>query len=181
MSGFKHFIVFSLIQIILFVMFYYIGKNNDKEILKNIDKEHVIIKYPKAYIWVGIADILFCSVFLFLMIFYPNGTESWWVFVGFGFFDLLGLAIFLNAIMWKIDVFKSKDYFLYRPLFKTYKIKYDDCLWYKYEYLNSKIKTIKQTIHIEMGITNLEYLLAMLDKHKIKELKKETQKKKTKE
>lgn len=180
MSAFEHFIVFSLIQIILFVTFYYIGKNNDKEILKNIEKEHVIIKYPKTYTWVGIADILFCSICLVLMVFFPNGTESWWVFVIFGSFVLLGLAIFLNTLMWRIDIFKNEDYFLYRPLFKTYKIKYDNCLWYKYEHLNSKIKTTKQTIHIEVGITNLEYLLAMLDEHEIKELTKETQKKKTK-
>lgn len=180
MSAFEHFIVFSLIQIILFLMFYYIGKNNDKEILKNIDKEHVIIKYPKAYIRVGIVDILFCSACLFFMRFFPNGTETWWVYIICISFDLLGIAISLNAFMWRIDIFKSEDYFLYRSLFKTYKIKYDDCLWYKYEHFNSKIKTTKQTIHIEIGITNLEYLLAMLDKHEIKELKKGNTKEKTK-
>ena len=168
MSAFEHFIVFSLIQIILFLMFYYIGKNNDKEILKNIDKEHVIIKYPKAYIWVGIVDILFCSICIYFLI-YPNkifmpvGKYLGLLLLLFGLFDLLGLAIFLNALMWRIDIFKSEDYFLYRSLFKTYKIKYDDCLWYKYEHFNSKIKTTKQTIHIEIGITNLEYLLAMLE------------------
>ena len=173
-------IAFAIIPIVLYIIFYFIDKHNDKEIIKNLTENHVVIKTPTAFLWIGIFGSLFCSICLLIMIFFPNGTETWWVFIIFGSFDLLGLYIIFNTLIWKIEIFKDKEYFLYKPLFKTYKINYNDCLYFtKKDNGVLVIKTNTKTVNANAFFTNNEFLPAMLIEHGVKEIK-ETKKKKTK-
>lgn len=180
MHGMELFIVHIVTIVILYAVFDSIDKHNDKEMMKSLTKEHVVLKYPKAYIWVGVFIILFSSTLLFFMIFYPNGTEALWVFILFGLVDLSGIAMALNALMWRIDVFKSENYFLYRQLFKTYKIEYNNCSWVKFKNFNITVKTDKRTLHLEVFITNIDSLTFMLHKYGVKEIDEETNNKKKK-
>lgn len=168
MSGFERFITFALIQIAVYVIIYFISKEKDDEIIKSIKNEHIIIRTPRLFLLVGIIGISVCTTFIFLMLFYPNGTEAWWVFIIFGSGDLLGMYIISNTLIWKIEVFRNENYFLYRKSpFKTYKIKYEDCLYFQ-ENINKGVlivKTNKKTVTANMLFTNYECLPAMLIKN----------------
>ncbi len=177
MSGFERFIAYALIPIVLYVIFYFVDKQNDKKAIINLEKEHIIIRTPNAFLWIGIIGTLIFSIFILFTIFpnnisSPIGKNIWWVLLIFCSFDLLGIYIIFNTLVWKIEIFKTKDYFLYKPLFKTYKIKYKDCLWFTIKDNGVLvIKTNTKNVNANTFFTNYEFLLAMLVKHGVKEIK----------
>lgn len=169
MTPFIRYIVLALIPIILNIILNRIENKNNKNIIKNRANEHITIQTPKAFLWIGSIGSLFCSICLIYMIFFPNGTETWWVYIIFVSFDLLGIYIIFNTLVWKIEIFQTKDYFLYKPLFKTYKIKYEDCLWFIIKDNGVLvIKTNTKTVNANTFFTNYEFLPAMLIKHGVK-------------
>ena len=115
----------ALIPLLLGILLSSIDRRNSKEIIENLTKEHIVIRLPKAYLWVGCLDISFFVTCIFLMAWYPNETASAWVYVLFVLFALLGIVIVLETQIWKIDIFRSENYFLCRTLpFKKYMIRY---------------------------------------------------------
>ena len=81
-----------------------------------------------------------------------------------------GKTIIMAALIWKIDVFKSKDYFLYRTIFfRNYTIYYSDCICYEFKGNGICLKTSFKTFQIDGNATNFEFILAMLVKNKVKE------------
>lgn len=183
MSGFERIIAYALIPIVLYVIFYFVDKQNDKKTIKNIEKEHIIIRTSNTFLWIGIIGTLIFSIFILFTIFpnnifSPIGKNMWWVLLILCFFELLGIYIVFNTLVWKIEIFQTKDYFLYKPLFKTYKIKYEDCLWFIIKDNGVLvIKTNTKTVNANTFFTNYEFLLTMLVKHGVKEIKKEKIKK----
>lgn len=186
MTPFIRYIMLALIPIILNIIFNRIGNKNSKNIIKNQTNEHITIQTPKAFLWIGIIGSLFCSICIYFLIFpnkifIPVGKHLWWVCIIFVSFDLLGIYIIFNTLVWKIEIFQNKDYFLYKPLFKTYKIKYEDCLWFLIKDNGVLvIKTNTKTVNANTFFTNYGFLPAMLIKHKIKQLQEEPKNKKTK-
>lgn len=162
----------ALIPLLLGILLSSIDRRNSKEIIENLTKEHIVIRLPKAYLWVGCLDISFFVTCIFLMAWYPNETASAWVYVLFVLFALLGIVIVLETQIWKIDIFRSENYFLCRTLpFKKYMIRYSDCVSYRFLANTLVLKTRGKTFHIDAHTTNLEFLLAMLTQHKITETK----------
>ena len=164
-------ISFALIPIILGAISYSIEKNNGKELLESLTKEHVILRMPKAYIWIGCICSLGFGTFIFLMIMFPNGTEAPWVFISFSLFILLGIYIILKTLLWKADVFKSEEYFCIRPFLKTYRIQYSDCVYFKDLKQGFVIKTEKKKFRVLEEVANAEVLSAMLTKHGVNKIK----------
>lgn len=161
----------ALIPILLGVLLSNVGKNNYDKIETNLQKEHVVIHFPKAYLWVGCIDISFFISCLLLMILYPNNTADFWIFFLFLAFALLGIFIVVETRIWKIEIFRHKEFFIYRTMFyKTYKIKYQECDYYKLGTNIVKLKTQTKTFYIDNKVTNLEFLLAMLSAYNIKRL-----------
>jgi len=160
-------LTYSIIGLVVNTLYTSIYKTHVKEILLNLKNEHVTIHLPKLYKWVG----LVCSIFSASMISFPNDTAVLWVVIGFWIFILLGLYIFVSSLIWKINIFKERDYFLYTNSFGIkYEIHYSNILFYKDGYNTLRIKTNKRMFFIDNKATNFEFLLAMLKKHQVKEV-----------
>lgn len=165
-------VISALIPIIIGFLFSFVDKENSKEIEKNLTKEHIVIRLPKAYMWVGCLDISVFAAFICIMTFFPNDTAEAWVKVSFGVFILMGAVLVAATLIWKIEIFRSENYFIYRTLpFKSYKIQYSDCVSYKFVPNTLVLKTKKKTLQIDIHATNLEFMLVMLSQHEIKEIK----------
>lgn len=161
-----------LISIILGFIQTSIEKHNSKEIIKNLTKEHIFIRLPNAYIWIGYLDISFFSICLFLMNYFPNDSSAIWVEVLFCLFILLGFVMIIVTKAWKIEIFRHKNYFLYQTVFfKTYTIKYNECIDYKWNENYLLLKTDKKKFYIDAKASNFEFLLSMLTQYKVKEIK----------
>ena len=80
-----------------------------------------------------------------------------------------------EAVIWKIDVFRDKNYFLCRTLpYKHHKIRYGDCVGYRIRKIAKVIvlKTNnKKTFHVDVDAANFDALLDMLQKNNVKEIK----------
>lgn len=107
----------ALIGLGVQLLFLSILFSNDKEFMKNLKEEHIVIHQSRAFIWVGCIDILFFGAILFWTVFFPNGTEALWIEIGFALFVLLGVGLVWVAIAWRVDVFRHEDYFLLRTIF----------------------------------------------------------------
>ena len=149
------------------LLFANIEKHNNNELIKNLSKEHIIILLPKAYMWVGFIGVLVFSSFMILMSLDKNNdTATTWVWILFCSFDLLGVSIMVATKTWRIEIFRTKDYFLYRTVFfRTYKILYTECISYKFDMFSMILKTDKKTFHIDGRSRNFEFLLSMLSTH----------------
>lgn len=169
-----HIISPLLISLFLGLLYSRIYKSNCKSLIENMKNEHIIVKLPKAYFWVGALDILVFTVFIFLIKYFPPSEETiLWLYIGFGLFVLLGIFIIAYTSIWKIDVFKHKEYFTYRTFFcKTYKIQYSECVSFKYTQYALTIKTYRKTFNFDSKTTNIDYLVAMLRKNKVEGLYK---------
>lgn len=163
----------TLTVIILWFVASNILGSNSKEYIANRKKEHIVVKLPKAYLWVG----AFCTVFFVFItcapFLFPDVSQSTdvWVIIIFLMFALVGAFLALEALVWRIEIFRNESYFLYRTVFfKTYKIQYGDCISYKIgDRTNSlKLKAGKKTFHIDCFSVNFDYFLDMLKQHKVK-------------
>lgn len=133
MSFIIKFITPVVIAIAVGAMASKINKDNGKEILNNLQKNDIKIHLPKIYVWIEYICILVFSVLLVL-------GEFSEVFIIDVFDEIIIFLIisvcFIMAMrmkVWKIQIYKDKDYFLYKTLFrKTCEIKYADCISYKY-------------------------------------------------
>lgn len=160
-------LTYSIIGLVVSTLYTSIYKTNVKEVLINLKNEHVTIHLPKLYKWVGLVGSIFFATFLL----FPNDTAVLWVVIGFWIFILLGLYIFVSSLIWKINIFKERDYFLYTNSFGIkYEIHYSNILFYKDGYNTLRIKTNKKMCFIDNKATNIEFLFAMLKKHKVKEV-----------
>lgn len=168
MQFFVRIIIPTLIPIILGFLFTNIDKSNSKEIIKNLTREHIVIRLPKAYLWVGCLDISFCVACICSMILFSNETATTWVWIVFILFALLGIVIIWETQFWKIDIYKCEDYFLYRTFFlKTHKVHYSDCISYKCGDHTIVLKTNKKRFYIDTMACNVEFLLTMLTQNKV--------------
>lgn len=165
-------IPFTLIAISIFLIRIYMMSKSSKELLKTWHQEHVVLRFPSIFFWIGFLDVLFFSACLFIMFFFPNGTEAWWVWTEFILFILLGLALVLKTLIFKIDVYKNKDYFVYRSVFvKTRKIYYCECISYQCTQYDLIVKTGKKKITIDIHTINVEVLMGMLGKNKVRQIR----------
>jgi hypothetical protein len=163
-------IIPTLIPIFLGLLLSNIDKHNGDEISKNLTKEYIVIHLPKVYLWVGCLDISLFTFWFFLMTIYPNDTADIWVWLLFCIFALLGVVIVVETQIWRIQIFRHENYFIYRTMFfKTYKIQYKECKYYKFSINTLILKTNNKTFRIDNKATNLEFLLAMLTQNKVKE------------
>ena len=159
-----------IISIALSVLFVFIQKSNTRESVANISHNHIIVTLPKIYFWIGCIDILFFGICFFLSIYKPNGTATIWVWVMFGFFVLLGIVIIWATLMWKIDVFRNEEFFIYRTFWgHILKIRYDECKQYEIKENTMVLKTARKNLYIDMFSKNYDVFLSMLHQNNIKD------------
>lgn len=158
----------SAVSIVSVLFESHISKTNREEMLKNLSEEHIVIRHPKAYILLGCVSIVFFGAIIITMYLFPNETTKPWVFAAFGVFLLMGNVLILDAVIFKIDIYRSKDYFLYRNIFfRTYKIYYRDCLNCERIDKDYVLETIGKKLRLDCDCVNIDFLISMLVQYEV--------------
>ena len=161
-----------LISLTVGLLYSKIYERKCKSVIENLNNDHIVVRLPKALFWIGCLGTMVFATAIVLMTLFPNDTASLWVYILFSAFILLGIYLMAIGIIWKVEIFKQEDYFIYRSIFfRTYKIRYADCISYKCTNNTVELITKNRTLHIDTIATNFEFFMAMLKKNKIKELK----------
>lgn len=161
---------FALIPIVVQLIFSMVAKNNSKELIKNLRVEHVVLRLPRVFTWIGIAGVLGFGG-LFLIAVFQDGTKNW-EYVGCLIFIFIYTCFTWYTLAWKLECFRSEEFFIYRRLLgKGRKVFYQDIEYYRFETGGIKIKTKTGKLSVEQHVTNMEILLAMLTKHGVPEKK----------
>ena len=161
-------IVPAVTILVVSVIFLLIRIHNYKEVVKNLEEEHIVIRLPRACFWVGYVDACLFSVTILFMSLYPNETVAAWEYVFFAFFVCVGVVMIVAERTWRIDVFRSEDYFLYKNyLRRPRKIRYADCMNYEFKPNFIILRTKEKTYRIEPKATNIEYLIVLLNEHEV--------------
>ena len=161
-----------LIPIIISLLFFLIDNENDKKIISNVQKEHIVIKAPKAFPFLFVIAIPLC-IYCTIMAYQQNDVFS---LLFFGLLVLFCMFFLLYFLIWKIDFYKDKDYFIYHTIFqKAQKIYYSDCerfVWNKRED-SFKIKTKSgKSFYVSVYANNYEDLRVEMIQSKVREIKK---------
>lgn len=114
MPDFMYFVFIFLAELAVCLLFYLIKKSGDREVAPLLTKGYIVVRHQKIYFWIGVSSMAFWSFLLYHSIFVQNGSEEWWVFLCIVSADLLSILYTINAIMWRIYVFKNKNFFIYR-------------------------------------------------------------------
>ena len=158
---------------ILSILFVYIRKNNKSESTEELSDNHIVVTLPKMYLVIGCIDILFFGICIFLSILKPNGTATVWVWIEFGIFMLLGAVIVWVTVIWKIDIFRNENYFIYRTAFgNVLKIRYDECKQYELKENTMILKTVQKNLYMDMFAKNSDVFLSILRQNNVKRKKK---------
>ena len=172
MQIFIRIIIPALIPVLLGLFLTCIERDNGKEIINQLTKERIVIRLPKAYLWIGCLDISFFVTCLVFMTLFPNDTAAAWVWIVFLLFVFMGVFIVFKTQFWKIVIFRSENYFFYRGIFfRTHKILFNDCINYKFGANTLILKTKERVIRVDIHAANFEFLTAMLVQHQVTEIK----------
>ena len=120
--------------------------------------------------WVAVIGMLFFTGVILVMILRPNGTERPWVFAGFYLFDLMGAWLLWMTLIWRVEVFRSEDFFVLRDyLGRKHKIRYEDCTGYQFRYHQQEIIVHNRVKHFTVSCLLVNYgtLLAALQQHHV--------------
>lgn len=145
--------------------------NQNKEKLNHAGYEgKCVVRPPKIITYISIVEIVVFSSFLFLMFFFPNGTESLFSYSVFIFFIILGIYLMYITNTWQIEFLQSEDYFVLTDYWRRkHVIYYSDCFYYKFRYNYQEIlihNRIKDFTIIPM-LENSEFFLNMLIQHNV--------------
>ncbi len=169
MDFFSRLLTMSLIPIGVSLIMWLGMRESEKEEKSNYEKQTVVIRAPRIFIWVAVAGILFCGGIIFWMTFFPNGTESLFVYIFFSAFLILGVWLFYYLLIWKVEVIKSEDFFLLRDGFgRKYKMFYADCSSIEERKQGYIVHTKMKKVEISGLELNSEFLIAELQKHHVK-------------
>ena len=162
---------FALIPLCVYGAILLILRGNEKEETSNLHKERIVVRPPKIMGWAAIIEMLFCTAVIFIMFFFPNGTEASFVFLGFSLLDLLGAYFLWATLIWQIEVFRNEDFFILRDYWgRKHKIHYSDCTSYQYRYQNQEIivRNRIKNFTISYLLVNCGVLIAALRQHNVK-------------
>lgn len=148
----------------------HIKSKNNEETIKNSTKDHIVIRLPKALLFVGIITMLVgAALFIVMHTTCPILVMELLLVITF----VAGLYLVVNSCTWKMEIFKNENYFIFRAFpYKTKKVFYSDCESYKIEYDTLFLKTKEKTFYIETKIASFDVILALLNKNNVKEVKK---------
>ena len=167
----------TLIPIIISIFFFIVDKENDKKILLNSKKDYIVIKAPKAFPIVFVIAIPILAYFTIL----AYQQEETFSILFFGLLVLFCIVFLLYFLIWKIDFYKNKDYFIYHTIFrKAQKIYYSDCEKFTWNRQGDsfKIKTKSgKSFYVSMYANNYEDLRVKMLQSKVKEILKSKKRK----
>jgi len=162
-------IIGAVIPIIVTAIFTAIASGNEKERLKNEGASHVLLRMPRAYVWIGGICAAFFTAALVLMLVFPIDEANLAAGIVFGVFVLIGFLLMTAALVWRIDLYIDRDYFTVRGIFGKYRqVRYADCKSCEVTQYETVVKCHKgkgRRVSIDPYVANTRYLIAMLEKH----------------
>ena len=162
------FAVILLSTVAVSSIFAALTRKNTGDIIENLEKEHIVVRMPVVYIWIGAASVVFWLLCLIIIWIDPPWSigGTWWVQMIFWFFAVFSAVFLLQSALWRLDVFRSEDYFEH-TLFRKRRIRYDEVEYYcDHEWLGSlyvKLQGNKRML-IDPFSTILEFFTMTLDK-----------------
>lgn len=177
MNAFSRFIAGLLIcfttYFIINLVIYFTSKEKHK---KEFDTAHWIVKGPKI---ISLLYCFFSLVFLCLVVLshkqYSTEGGAIWPCIVFIIFFLICFCLNISVSLWKIELFKDNDWFIYRPLIKKHKIYYNECKLLNYHNGSVFLKTKAKKIGIPSFLINREILMLMLHENDVPEIMEELQ------
>jgi hypothetical protein len=135
-----------------------IGKAKEGNVKKNT------VYLSPICLYVGILGTVGFLLFLSVMLFFPNGTESIFAYAVFGILAVLGMIIILYSLLWRIEY--DDESITYRNcLGKRYDIHYSDIISIRRKRNNVYLFTDKTRINIILGTVGDDMFLDSIAKH----------------
>lgn len=188
MSGFSRGVTMAAIALGVRLIFTVIDKEREKkegieDISKNPKAKHCVIRVPKTISALCFFSGLFFLFFTCLSFKQLSGVDDIWPSVGLSIFSLIFFCIDVYSMLWKIEIFRDKDYFIFRRFIKQHKIYYRDCESYKFNSPYNRsfnedsitIKTNTKKIRVEAILINSEAISLMLKKYNVPKVRDDLQ------
>ena len=138
-------------------------KSNAKELVKNLCESCVVLRLPKMYFWLGATGCVFLTI-LFVLCSSPKIELVIWSYVAFLFLGSIFMSLLLSERLWKVEVFKDENYFIYRTSFgRKYKVSYNECIAYKNATNMFVIKTQRKTFYVDIHSRNFGFLASRVE------------------
>lgn len=144
-----------------------------KSLIDNHKNEHIVIRLPRVYKWIGIIGSI-GTVGLFLVSgYFDDSPTELWVVIGFGVFVSLGVYLVIAQSIWRIDIQRNEEFFIYITSFSTkHKIFYRDISFFVDGVNYVKLKMPHKTYWIDNKAINIDFLTLMFHEHKVKKISK---------
>lgn len=157
------FLIPALIIFILGLLLLKNEKSNAKELVRNLSESCVVLRLPKMYFWLGVMGCAFLTM-LFVLCSLPKFELAIWSYVAFFFLGSIFISLLLSERLWKVEVFKDENYFIYRTSFgRKYKVSYNECIAYKNATNMFVIKTQRKTFYVDIHSRNFEFLASRVE------------------
>jgi len=153
-------------------MYRWIKTANEKAVKAAEGLDQVTVTLPKIYRWIGIATTALFLGFAVVMSLTAGEDFSFPALIIFLFFSLLGLPLIIASSLWRIDVVRGSDTFVYRTsIGKTYTVSYDQIQYYDLRTISQQVilKTAKRKFYIDLNATNLGAFTDEMLLHAVKE------------
>lgn len=157
------FLIPALITFVFAFLLYKNEKSNAKELVKNLCESYIVLRLPKMYFWLGATGCVFLTM-LYVLYFSSDFELAIWSYIVFFFLGSIFVSLLLSERLWKVEVFKYENYFIYRTSFgRKYKVSYDECIAYKNATNMFVIKTQRKTFYVDIHSRNFEFLASRVE------------------
>jgi len=165
-------IKFSLIGIAVRYVIFWQMKITDKKSVSFKTDSKAVVRLPSILAWLGLIFImLIISVIVGSFIFPEHYEKEPFLEVLFIFLPLFLFGLFstLSGFLWKIQIDKDSDYFIYRTTFGlSYKIYYYEISYFKTWKHLLLIKYKRKFFFVSPDAINYDFFLQMLIKKNVK-------------
>lgn len=175
-----YYIAYPLIVALSTLILYSSLESNFRKEMRDIQKPHVVMKFPSAFIAVFVTGFFLFAAFSILA-----AKQSDLIgLLGMLMFALPSLLLSIYCLAFRIDFYRDKDYFMYKSLLKKKtKINYFDCekLEWDKDKESFKIKTYDgKSFYVPDCVNCFEDLRVKMIQSKVKEVIPQKKRKKVK-
>lgn len=170
----KGFLIYFIISMVVLVVTMFLIKRKSPAESDTFEGDKLDIRLSKMVIAFGIVVLLLAG-FVISISFPVKETDSLSDIVGtsimIGFLAVVGLICIIVPFIWKIQLIKDADYFVYKSVFGiSRKVKYEDCENYKPYADGFLLKTKKKKFYIDVHAQHLTVFLKELANHNVKKI-----------
>lgn len=164
-------VAFALIGIVLGRIQGRIIDDQFNGLIANLKSEHIVVRLPLIYKWIGITGSIVLVGLLLVGLYFGSDTFEPWVGFVFGGFASMGIYLVWAQSIWRIDVYRDENFFIYVSSFgRTHKISYHDINYFVDGENYLKLKVAHKTYFIDNKAVNINFLTLMFHDHKVKKM-----------